>query len=64
MFHTSHLPRYASTIPRSSPLQNPSIWCDIEAIFRKYRFRAIPIVDDFKKIVGVIREKDVFLAGE
>jgi len=37
---------------------------DIKALFRKYRFRAIPIVDDLKKIVGVIREKDVFLAGE
>jgi len=34
---------------------------DVKAIFRKYRFRAIPIVDDSKKIVGVIREKDVFL---
>jgi len=33
---------------------------DVEAIFRKYRFRAIPIVDDSRKIVGVIREKDVF----
>jgi len=37
---------------------------DIEALFRKYRFRAIPIVDESKKIVGVIREKDVFLPGE
>jgi magnesium transporter len=37
---------------------------DIEALFRKYRFRAIPIIDESKKIVGVIREKDVFLAGE
>jgi len=37
---------------------------DVEALFRKYRFRAIPIVDDSKRIVGVIREKDVFLPGE
>ncbi len=37
---------------------------DIETLFRKYRFRAIPIVDDSEKIVGVIREKDVFLPGE
>ncbi len=37
---------------------------DIEALFRKYRFRAIPIVDDSRKIVGVIREKDVFLPEE
>jgi magnesium transporter len=37
---------------------------DIEALFRKYRFRAIPITDESNKIVGVIREKDVFLAGE
>jgi magnesium transporter len=37
---------------------------EIEALFRKYRFRAIPIVDDSERIVGVIREKDVFLPGE
>ena len=37
---------------------------EVEALFRKYHFRAIPIVDESKKIVGVIREKDVFLAGE
>lgn len=37
---------------------------DVETLFRKYRFRAIPIVDDSKKIVGVIREKDVFLPEE
>ena len=37
---------------------------EVEVLFRKYRFRAIPIVDDSEKIVGVIREKDVFLSGE
>jgi len=37
---------------------------EVEALFRKYRFRAIPIVDRSKKIVGVIREKDVFLPEE
>ena len=37
---------------------------DIEALFRKYHFRAIPIVDDSEKIMGVIREKDVFLPEE
>jgi len=37
---------------------------EVEALFRKYRFRAIPIVDHSKKIVSVIREKDVFLPEE
>lgn len=37
---------------------------EVEVLFRKYRFRAIPIVDKSKKIVGVIREKDVFLTEE
>jgi len=37
---------------------------EIEALFRKYRFRAIPIVDKSRRIVGVIREKDVFLPEE
>ena len=30
-------------------------------LFRKYRFRAIPVVDDSRKILGVIREKDAFV---
>ena len=30
-------------------------------IFRKYRFRAIPVVDDSRQILGVIREKDAFV---
>ncbi len=37
---------------------------EVEALFLKYHFRAIPIVDESKKIVGVIREKDVFLKEE
>lgn len=37
---------------------------EIETVFRKYHFRAIPIVDKSRKIVGVIREKDVFLPEE
>jgi hypothetical protein len=37
---------------------------EVEALFRKYRFRAIPIADHSKKILGVIREKDVFLPEE
>jgi magnesium transporter len=37
---------------------------DVEALFLKYHFRAIPIVDESNKIVGVIREKDVFLKEE
>jgi sporulation protein YlmC with PRC-barrel domain len=37
---------------------------EVEALFRKYHFRAIPIVDKSEKIVGVIREKDAFLLEE
>jgi sporulation protein YlmC with PRC-barrel domain len=37
---------------------------EVEALFLRYHFRAIPIVDESKKIVGVIREKDVFLKEE
>ncbi len=37
---------------------------EIEALFLKYHFRAVPIVDESRKIVGVIREKDVFLPEE
>jgi magnesium transporter len=31
-----------------------------ESLFRRYHFRAIPVVDESKKIIGVIREKDIF----
>jgi len=36
---------------------------EIEALFRRYRFRAIPVVED-GKIVGVVREKDAFSTGD
>jgi Mg/Co/Ni transporter MgtE len=37
---------------------------EVEALFLKYHFRAIPVVDQFEKVVGVVREKDVFLTDE
>jgi magnesium transporter len=37
---------------------------EVEALFLKYHFRAIPVVDESGKILGVIREKDVFLREE
>jgi Mg/Co/Ni transporter MgtE len=37
---------------------------DLRGLFSRYRFRALPIVDGSKKIVGVVREKDVFLTEE
>jgi len=36
-------------------------WTQVLELFRKYRFRAIPVVDDSRKILGVIREKDAFV---
>jgi len=36
----------------------------IEALFRRYRFRAIPVVDSDGKIVGVVREIDAFSTGD
>jgi magnesium transporter len=36
----------------------------IEALFRRYRFRAIPVVDKTGTIVGVVREKDAFATGD
>jgi len=33
---------------------------ELEVIFKKYRFRALPVIDESRKIVGVVREKDVF----
>jgi CBS domain-containing protein len=35
----------------------------VEALLRRYRFRAIPVVDG-GKIVGVVREKDAFSTGD
>ena len=37
---------------------------EVEALFRRYHFRAIPVIDESKKIVGVVREKDVFLTED
>jgi magnesium transporter len=37
---------------------------DLRGLFSRYRFRAIPVVDEFNKIVSVVREKDVFLREE
>jgi len=37
---------------------------EVEALFRRYRFRAIPVVDESRKIIGVVREKDVFLTED
>ncbi len=36
----------------------------VEALFRRYRFRAIPVVDSEGKIVGAVREKDAFSSGD
>ena len=37
---------------------------EVEALFRRYRFRAIPVVDGGRKIVGVVKEKDAFSTGD
>ncbi len=37
---------------------------DLEALFRRYRFRAIPVVDEERKVIGVVREKDAFSTGD
>jgi CBS domain-containing protein len=37
---------------------------EVEALFLRYHFRAIPAVDESRKIIGVVREKDVFLTDE
>lgn len=34
---------------------------EAEALFRKYHFRAIPIVDRSRHVVGAVRERDAFL---
>ena len=36
----------------------------VESLFRRYRFRAIPVANDDGKIVGVVREKDAFSPGD
>ncbi len=37
---------------------------EVEALFRRYRFRAIPVVDSEGKILGAVREKDAFSSGD
>jgi CBS domain-containing protein len=37
---------------------------EIESLFRRYRFRAIPVVGGDGKIEGVVREKDAFSTGD
>ncbi len=34
---------------------------EVEALFRKYHFRAIPVVDQSRHVVGAVRERDAFL---
>jgi CBS domain-containing protein len=37
---------------------------EVEALFRRYGFRAIPVLDDERKIVSVIREKGIVLSED
>jgi magnesium transporter len=37
---------------------------DLEALFRRYRFRGIPVIDESGRIIGVVREKDAFSTGD
>lgn len=37
---------------------------ELEAIFNRYRFRALPVVDSEGKITAVVREKDAFSTGD
>ena len=36
----------------------------VAALFRRYGFRAIPVVDDDRKVGGTIREKGIFVSEE
>ncbi len=42
-------------------LSPSSLRDEAEALFRKYHFRAIPIVDRSRHVVGAVREKDAYL---
>ncbi len=42
-------------------LSPSSLRDEAEVLFRKYHFRAIPIVDRSRHVVGAVREKDAFL---
>lgn len=37
---------------------------ELRGLFSRYRFRAIPVVDEIHRIISVVREKDVFLKEE
>lgn len=37
---------------------------ELEALFRRYRFRAIPVIDEEGRIIGVVREKDAFATDD
>jgi CBS domain-containing protein len=37
---------------------------EVEALFRRYRFRAIPVLDGEGRIICVVREKDAFSTGD
>ena len=37
---------------------------EVESLFRRYRFRAIPVVDVNGRMVAVVREKDAFSTGD
>jgi magnesium transporter len=37
---------------------------EVEALFRRYHFRAIPVVDESRRILAAVREKDVFLTED
>lgn len=42
-------------------IQPETVRARVLELFRKYRFRAIPVVDGSRKILGVVREKDAFV---
>jgi len=37
---------------------------ELEALFRRYRFRGIPVADDEGRVIGVVREKDAFATDD
>jgi CBS domain-containing protein len=37
---------------------------EVEALFRRYRFRAIPVLNDKGRVLCVVREKDAFSTGD
>ncbi len=54
--------RLEQIMSRTVVTVSPSTMRDqVEAMFRKYHFRAIPIVDSSRHVVGAVRERDAFL---